>query len=192
MLWPPEHLIKEEPDECAVQGTFLSSGGVATYQPGNYYAYNSFPVNNEPAVLEPGVYCVKGQFQSTKDVTGEGVFIYIHPETKTRVNLTGGNYDLTAPDSGDYAGYLIYQDWVVGMSAIDTCTIAGGSTTSFSGLIFVPYCNLEISGTTEPGGMNAQIISWQISLSGTMDLNFVYESDALPHIPETFKTGLSR
>jgi len=190
MPWPPDPLIDGEPDECQTAGTFVSVGGVTTYQPGNYYSYNSFPVNNGPAVLTPGVYCINRQFQSTKDVTGDGVFIYIRPGANTSVSISGGTVVLKAPTSGKYAGFLIYQDWDTSISTTQSCGIQGNSGSQYTGLIFVPYCVMTISGTSDPTGFAAQVIAYQLSLTGTNTLNFTYDANSLPKIPEQDKTGL--
>ncbi len=190
MPWPPDPLIDGEPAECATAGTFSSVGGVTTYQPGNYYGYNSFPVNNQTSVLSPGVYCVNGKIQGTKDISGTGVFLYIRPGTNTSVDISGGTVSLTAPTSGQYAGFLIYQDWDVNTSTLQNCGIQGNSGSQYTGLIFVPYCQMTISGTSAPTGFAAQVIAYQLSLTGTNTLNFTYDANSLPRIPEQEKTGL--
>jgi hypothetical protein len=192
MPWPPNPLIDGEPDECKTTGTFSSVGGVTTYQPGNYYSYNSFPVNNETSVLTPGVYCINRTLQNNRDLTGDGVFIYIRPAANTSVNISGGTVVLKAPTSGKYAGFLIYQDWVVGTSTTQSCGIQGNSGSQYTGLIFVPYCQMTISGTSDPTGFSAQVIAFQLSLTGTNTLNFTYDANLLPLIPEQQKTGLTR
>lgn len=190
MPWPPDPLIDGEPAECATTGTFSSVGGVTTYQPGNYYSYNSFPVNNGTSVLTPGVYCIKGKIQDTKDMSGDGVFLYIRPGTNTSVSISGGTVVLKAPTSGKYAGFLIYQDWDVSTSTTQSCGIQGNSASQYTGLIFVPYCQMTISGTSAPTGFSAQVIAYQLSLTGTNTLNFTYDASKLPKIPEVEQTGL--
>ncbi len=192
MPWPPNPLIDGEPDQCKATGTFSSVGGNTTYQPGNYYAYGSFPVNNEPAILTPGVYCINRTLSSTKDITGDGVFIYIRPAKDTSVSISGGTVKLKAPSTGKYAGFLIYQDWVVSTSTTQSCGIQGNSSSQYTGLIFVPYCRMTIAGTSAPTGFSAQVIAYQLSLTGTNTLNFTYEADKLPKIPEEQRTGLYR
>ncbi len=190
MPWPPDPLIDGEPTQCATAGTFTSVSGVTTYQPGNYYGYNSFPVDNGTSILTPGVYCINGKIQANKDISGSGVFLYIRPGTNTSVSFSGGTDVLTAPTSGPYAGFLIYQDWDVNTSTTQNCGIQGNSGSQYTGLIFVPYCQMTISGTSAPTGFAAQVIAYQLSLTGTNTLNFTYDANSLPKIPEQEKTGL--
>ncbi len=185
--FPPAHLIST-PSQCSTAGTFDSSvKGTTTYNPGNYYAYNSFPINNDTAILNPGVYCINGQLQTNKDMSGTGVMFYIRPTGS--VNISGGSINISAPTSGTYQGYLIYQDWD-NTSTVQNCGIQGNNSSQYTGLIFVPYCNLTISGTSGSNGFGSQIIAYNISLTGTNNLYFTYNASQNAQIPEKDQTGL--
>lgn len=185
--FPPDHLISE-PSQCATAGTFNSTvQGTTTYNPGNYYGYNSFPINSDTAILNPGVYCISGQLQTNKDMTGTGVMFYIRPTGA--VKISGGSINISAQTSGTYQGYLIYQDWD-NTSTVQNCGIQGNNTSQYTGLIFVPYCDITISGTSGSNGFGSQIIAYTISLTGTNDLYFTYNANQNAQIPEKDWAGL--
>jgi Flp pilus assembly protein TadG len=180
------------------------SGGVATYPPGDYENQGAFPMYNGPAVMQPGVYCID-RLQSNKDITGNGVFIYIYPTgiNQSQVDLSGsganhvgGVINLTAITDANnpFAGYLIYGDYDNNSTPSNppTCTIAGGTNSIYTGMIWVPLCSLTIAGNTASNGESAQIIAADIKLTGTMNLSFTYDSSKFPQIPEENKTGLYR
>jgi putative Flp pilus-assembly TadE/G-like protein len=185
--FPPDHLITSTPSQCGTAGSYTTIGnganGTTTYNQGSY---GTFPVLNTKSVLNPGVYCVD-KLQNNNDITGDGVLIYIRPGGS--LDMNGGTVDLKAATSGDYAGYLIYGEWN-SSSTVKTCTINGGSSDTYTGLIFVPYCNITVNGTSSPTGITAQIVAYQITLSGTSTLNFIYDASKLPKKPEKNFTGL--
>ncbi len=189
--FPPPHLL-DVPPECSTAGTFTTSGTTTTYQPGSYYSYKSFPVNNDNAVLSPGVYCINdlnNLQNSNQSMSGTGVMVYLRPTGQ--VQITGSTVNISAPTGGTYAGYLIYQDWS-STSTVQNCTITGNGGSQYTGLIFVPYCDMTINGTSTNNGFTAQIIAYTISLSGTNNLYFTYNPSLMPYIPEQDKTGLYR
>lgn len=196
----PAHILPAPPAKppyCAAHnGSWVVSGGAATYQPGDYRTQGAFPMYNGPATLQPGVYCVD-RLATTKNITGNGVFIYIYPTSNhSQVDMSGGVINLTAITDANnpYAGFLIYADYDQNSNSVNppACTIAGGTNSVYTGMIWVPLCTLNITGNTSSSGESAQIIAGSISLSGTMNLNFTYDSTLYPKIPEENKTGLNR
>lgn len=186
--FPPDHLLASQPSECATQGTYNTNTKThtTTYNAGSYLGQGSFPLVNGAALLNPGVYCVDS-LQTNKDMTGNGVFIYMPPTGS--VFISGGNIVLTTPTTPPYAGYLIYQDWD-DSSTVQNCKIVGSSASQYTGLIFVPYCNMTIAGTSGTNGFLAQIIAYTMSLSGTNNLYFTYNANDVPQLPEIDQTGL--
>ncbi len=191
--WPPAELISP-PSQCSTAGTFGpgSVSGSTQYQPGNYYAYNSFPVNNDNAVLAPGVYCINNLNNlqnNNQSLTGSGVFFYMRPTGQ--VQITGGaNVNITAPTGGTYQDMLIYQDWDQNSKLVN-CQIEGTTASKYTGLIYVPYCDpMKITGTSSSNGFDAQIIAYTITIAGTTELDFTYDANSGPVIPEQDLTGL--
>ncbi len=186
--FPPDHLLASQPSECATQGTYNTNTKThtTTYNPGSYIGLGNFPLVTGTSYLNPGVYCVDS-FQNNKDLTGNGVFIYMPPTGS--VYISGGNVVLTAPTTPPYQGYLIYQDWD-NSSTVQNCKIVGNDASQYTGLIFVPYCDMEIAGTSSSTGFMAQIIAYTLSLNGTNDLYFTYNANDVPQLPEIDQTGL--
>jgi hypothetical protein len=79
---------------------------------------------------------------------------------------------LDAPDDGDFAGMLLYQD----PSDTDRVTLNGTSSSYIQGTIFVPGAEVQLNGTGGADGFHSQIIGNRVDLSGTADLHVVYDS----------------
>ena len=88
---------------------------------------------------------------------------------------------MDAPDVGDYQGLLIYIDpgpIVNGgyTGSPGKCLINGGADDYFTGSILAPYCSFTINGGGNPNGFKAQLIAYEVDLSGNNDLTFTYDA----------------
>jgi len=98
---PPADLGITCSGDAIKTGNALSPGN----WPGSTGATGSFPQTGVTK-LNPGVYCVTGDFTKSGPLTGLGVTIVL----KTGVfNLTGGEIKLTAPTSGNTTGLVVYM-----------------------------------------------------------------------------------
>ena len=123
--------------------------------------------------LQPGVYCVDGGFgvNSGTVITGNDVMIYV---MSGDISWNGSaTLNLDAPNDGEYAGLLLYQD----PANTSTATINGDSGSSFTGTMFIPEAEVQINGTGGADGFHSQVIGKTVDMSGTSDLNIVYNED---------------
>jgi len=180
--FPPE--MPEEPDECTTpNGTFSSNSGTktTTLNPGRY---NEFPPNSgggftvyDRVIMNPGIYCVNDVIKLVDKklvLTGTDVTIYIRPGYK--FSFEGGTIQLSATESGPYAGYVIIvaSDFT---GSPEACKIDGNTNNSFTGTIFAPYCSITINGASGDTSYNAQIIAYEVKLNGNNTINFTYDPD---------------
>ena len=178
--FPPE--MPAVPDECtSPAGSFSSDSATQTTTvfPGRF---NEFPPKSGGGVtvydrvnMMPGVYCVNNMVKVTDQhliLTGTDVTIFIR--SGYAFSLQGGSITIDAPDTGDYAGYLIIVDSDFSGSS-ENCVIDGNAANSFTGTIFAPYCNLTINGTSDPTSYSAQIIAYTVKLNGNAAVNLTYD-----------------
>lgn len=171
-------------------------------------SYSDFPPKKEQPLgnlydtifMKPGVYCVNSVLKLTERnlvLIGHDVTLFIRAGFD--FSLNGGTFILDAPDTGDYAGYLIvvepdygdpslYPDLTVDPLA---CNINGNSVNSFTGTIFAPYCNVTIDGGSEPTGYNSQVIAYTVKLTGTSTIDFYYDASQNGERIDPPKTGLA-
>jgi hypothetical protein len=96
-------------------------------------------------------------------VTGSNVTLYL---MQGSLNLTGGNIDLIAPSSGDYAGVAIFQ----ARNNYSAADIRGNvSLDGSSGIFYLPGADLEINGGS---GMRINLVVRRLDATGnaTMDI----------------------
>jgi Flp pilus assembly protein TadG len=167
--------------------------------------YEDFPptdlVGNKQIIyLSSGVYCVdpKGPsldadlswsptdfvalYGSTSPSTNkyhtynlDGITLYIKSGGGFTINANNPTF-LDSSTDGDYQGYLIILEGT--HTAIEDCSITGGANIYINGLIFAPYCDITInggSGTNAP--INAQLIGWDIKITGNNTIDFNYDPD---------------
>ena len=138
-------------------GSSYSVGPSSTYsttQTGGVVCYNSLMVgtNGDKVNLNSGIYVINGgtlHFESgannASNTGGNGVFFYLVGNANLLID-NGANVNLTAPNSGTYAGALIFQD----PADTQTLSIQGGSNTSFNGAVYAPTAGVTLgngSGT---------------------------------------------
>jgi hypothetical protein len=176
-LFPPAPLLTSEPAECS--GPALPTKKSGNYSPGHYD-------NIPPGKLDAGVYCVDDAKMTNKDTADgtAGVFIYVKPTGSISIN--GGNLMLVAPTSGTYAGYALYFYG----SSRQNCTINGGSKQTFTGLVFLPNCDLKVNGNSAPTGMTTQIVAATFDMTGTVNAIFNGPAGKIPQTPELNQVGL--
>jgi len=210
--FPPE-LTLEEPVECSETPADPYPGPVdpltVTLYPGDYEqlppvgTYGGINLNGfEHYILSPGNYCVSKVLKDAGNDTvieGDNVFIYI--KDGGDFNITGGTVKISAPsDVNDpYFGFLIYVDPGPIDEATGTydgnpasCTITGNGMHEFTGAIYAPYCNVTVAGDSGPDGIRAQIIAYELKLTGTNQLYFIYNEDVMPKQYTPPATGLTQ
>ena len=96
-------------------------------------------------------------------------------------SFTGGDIIIDAPDTGDYAGYVIIVEpnYTYTYDVLDppttACTINGDADNSYTGTIFAPYCSCTLNGGSEPTGFNAQLLCYEVKINGDSIINFIYD-----------------
>lgn len=138
--------------------------------PGNYSG--TFPPNGVEH-LQPGVYCVDGNFRlnANDELSGSEVVI-VMVDGDVRWN-GGAEVNLSAPTSGPYDGLLIYMP----PSNDNEIQINGNSDSNFSGTILAPSSDITINGTGSATGMHSQVIGYTVDLGGTNDTYIFYDDD---------------
>jgi hypothetical protein len=163
-------------------------GGVATVYPGHFSG--AFPPGSYNRWnLVQGIYCLDDGIQltggtMTTDVNGdhiynsgsEGVLFYVEGGG---VHI-GGNADIylhaitntTSPLDADLVGYLMYVPPENGSDV----TLIGGSSSTYIGTILAPHSLVNLNGGNGSDTLNldAQIIGYSLSLSGSGSLNITY------------------
>jgi len=123
--------------------------------------------------LEPGIYCVNGDFRINggDTLTGNGVTVYM--ESGDVVWNGGATINLSAPTSGDTAGLLVFLP----MSNDDSITINGNSDSHFQGTFLAPASDVQILGTGAADGFHSQVVGYTVELGGTADTSIFYNDN---------------
>lgn len=132
---------------------FLNLKGTVTLMPGTYYIdAGDFTVNSGAVVNCSGCTIVL----SNRDPTSSSI---------GTATLNGNaTINMTAPDSGTYAGILFYQDRRA--TSDNAITINGDSSSSFQGAFYFPKADVTFNGNA---GMNTacmQIVGKDVSFTG--------------------------
>lgn len=130
-----------------------------TMNPGSWSG--TFPPSGV-TVLNPGTYCVSGDFRlNAHDVlTGTGVTIYMQDGGITWNG--GAEINLSAPTTDPLAGLLIYAP----MSNSNPMSFNGNGDSLLRGTIFTPAADITFNGTSEVQKSYVQIIGYRVELTG--------------------------
>ncbi len=171
----------------------ISTAAAVTLNPGVYCGGISISNSGANVTFKPGTYIIGGGGLSisTGTVSGNGVFFYdtgtggtasIAGETAYGpVTITGGTVSLSAPTSGTYSGILFYSDPNIQpkLNGSDyTNNIAGNSNSTFNGVIYFPWSEVDFTGTSGGTASNVAIVAWTMKLAGTA--SFTGDFSALP------------
>jgi hypothetical protein len=143
----------------------------STISPGAYSGH--FPPNGVDT-LQPGVYCISGDFrvQGGQSLTGHGVTFYMQSGELTWNG--GATINLDAQTTGDYAGLLVYQP----LSNTSAMTLNGNGDSHYTGTFLAPSANIDIAGTgAVDGGFHSQVVGYTVEVSGTSNTHIVYNDN---------------
>jgi hypothetical protein len=145
------------------------AGGIVALSPGVYCG--GIAISGISTVtFTPGTYILNGGgltiSGSNTIVTGAGVTFYNTADaahTFAPFNITGGTtLDLAAPLTGSLANVLFFQDRAITSSS--TNTIAGGSTSVFTGVLYFKNSPVLFSGNSVSS--NVSIVADKVTFTG--------------------------
>jgi hypothetical protein len=104
----------------------------------------------------------------------DGVTLYIKSGGGFSINANNPTYlDATTNPSSDYQGYLIVLEGQ--HTSIENCSVTGGAGIDINGMIYAPYCNITVNGSSSStAAINAQLIGWHLKIDGKSGINFKY------------------
>lgn len=124
--------------------------------------YCSLSIIGGTGLVLSGTYIMEGSFSvSGGNITtaASGATIYFPPSSTGNISVSGGNLTLTAPTSGNLAGFALWKDGTTANSAS-----ISGSNLTINGIIYMPSTALSYSGGNTP--VQQSIIVNTISMSG--------------------------
>lgn len=142
-----------------------------TLNPGNFTG--TFPPNGITR-LNPGIYCVDGDFRLNGGQSLEGSEILIVMQTGRLVWNGGSSAQLHAQTSGPYKGLLL----LFPMSNDNEIQINGNSDMRLTGSILAPASHIELLGTGAVDGFNSQVIGFTVEYGGTGDGTIHYDDES--------------
>ncbi|MBI5936178.1 MAG: Tad domain-containing protein [Chloroflexi bacterium] len=149
-------------------GTAQKSGN--TLSPGT--VNGNFPPNGVDA-LNPGIYCVTGDFDlhGNATLTGSEVLIVMLNGTVTWNGNSTAN--LSGPTSGPFKGLLLYQP----ITNTNVVTINGTTSMQLTGSILAPGATVRLLGTGDVNSFNSQVIGYEVEFGGTGNGTIRYDDD---------------
>ncbi len=153
--YPPTNLPNPVCTGAAVKtGNTLSPGTVS----------GSFPPSGVTH-LNPGLYCVNGNFRLNGNDTLTGSEVVIFMESGDIHWNGNGALHLSAPTSGPFKGLLIYFP----LSNTSEIRINGTSDQSWTGTILAPASPIVLLGTADSDAYHSQMIGYTVEFGGTFD-----------------------
>lgn len=118
-------------------------------------------------VYESGIYVFKEGFTMNggAEVSGTNVMWYFAPTAGNTVTINGSStLNLTAPDSGLYAGIVMFQDQTSPMTVMN---LIGGTEQYLDGIVYLPSGDLNYSGgLSDVSGSPTMLIVSKVNFSG--------------------------
>ena len=147
----------------------VSGSSSVTLQPG-YYPGGIKISANATVDLEPGLYVIGGgnglKISGNGNMYGDDVMFYIAAGS---VSLTGnGDIDLTAPDSGEYAGIVMWQ----ARDNTNTVKVAGNGDFGTDGILYLPSAYVQVSGNGKELGSQLICDKLKVNGNGTFTVNY--------------------
>ncbi len=185
------------PGSCTATNYTLSGSSSATINPGRYCG--GITQNSSGTLtLTPGTYYIdagnfavsSGNVLCSGCTNGAGVTLVLTATSASNIGTiqisNASNIDLMAPgpSSGQpYPGIIIYQDPRISTNGAGS-TISGGSTMTFTGVIYLPNTALSVSAgmgnlTSTSGRACAVIIARTVAFNGNNGYEFTKDCSSL-------------
>ncbi len=164
------------PDKTTMP-TFTGILAAGDYSPGYYPKGASF--NSGVAKLAPGVYVLGPpgiDLHGSAQIHGSNVMLFVDLGGQINTSGVDAGLLLSAPDSGVYAGIVIFQH----RSNTKLCDISGTGVFDLRGTLYVAGAPLEMDGT--PDRLVGRIIVWTQLLRGTG--RYIITGEGIPTGPE--------
>lgn len=166
---PYQFLPVPDPTTMTVQSynkTQISGGNTVTLQPGVYKGGISITGKGN-VNLAPGIYYMDGggfNWGGQGSLTGNGVMIYNAPtSTSDKIDLSGqGTCTLSAPTSGPYQGFTLFQD----RTSSVPINVTGNGAMSITGSFYAASATLNITGNGTTDVIGGQYISYNLVTGG--------------------------
>lgn len=141
-----------------------------TMSPGSYDE-DIFPPE-DVQFLESGVYCINGDFLiGGGSLEGSSVTFKME---HGRIKWSGSAYiSLSAPNSGDFAGLLIYAP----IENKNRMVITSDENSSLKGTILMPGAEIHLNGGSSEIGYRSQIIGYRIVSNGQSNIVIKYNDE---------------
>ncbi len=150
----------------------ISANDTATIDPGKYCSISA--TANAVLTLNPGVYYIDdGNFSASGNasLTANEVMIYLEDGD---FSLSGnGNFNISAPTSGDYQGMMLFM----AQANVSTISITGNGMVTTTGTIYGALATANVSGNGSNTVINSQLIANMVNVSGNGDLTLNYNSE---------------
>lgn len=170
---PTEGALPLNPDELILPPMLPADCATASTQSGSTLTPGTVAASwlRANVFLQPGSYCISGDLvlNASNTLEGQDVTLFF---MDGGLHINGsGNFLLDAPDSGPYAGLLIYLPPPNNNSVV----LNGDATSEFTGTILAPISEVQINGTGYIDAYNCQVIGYNIDLIGTADTYINYD-----------------
>jgi hypothetical protein len=170
---PYSDLEPPAPGACVETGYSIS--GTVTLDPGTYCDGLRLQAHAD-VTLNPGVYVINAgqvKINGGARIRGTGVTIILTGNPSAgyaSIDINGGAVvDLAAPTTGDWAGVVLFQDRNAPSSIVNKFN--GGSSTEFTGVIYVPNQEVQFTGGNTADGGCTRIIARYVTFTGNADLD---------------------
>lgn len=193
---PPFDALPAAEETATCDENDFSDSGAATLWPGVYCGGITL-TGNGTATINPGTYYIKdGEFKvtGTRTLDGDGV-TFVLVGSAANLDLGGvSSMALSAPTTGDYAGFVFFGDRNNPASA--THKIHGTPLGGMHGISYFPNADVELVGTSAVAGGGAEgtddcsiLIADTLFFNGTVDMNIATECSDYQGTP-AFGEGL--
>ena len=185
--YQPENTTCEYTDQTYKNGIYTMRPGV--------YCGNTVLKPQADVRMMPGLYVFRGGYlevQGQASLSGDAVTLYFDGNNTRMIVRGGGNIDIKAPDSGEFAGFVMMEPNAADTNIRETI-IQGGGRIKMEGVLYAPYWRVSVSGNgdiNETSKYFAMIANhYYMEGNGSIYIQSNAESAQLPDLMPRIKTG---
>lgn len=170
------------PATCLKSGNYKPSDG-EVLQPGRYCGGIKI-ANGRDVTLAPGEYLIDGgrfHVAGGSELIGEGVTLFFVNDGSARMD-NGTDIRLSAPTSGPYAGFVMFQDRDIPNQANLKVVFNGGVNLTMTGVMYFPNQDVLINGGANINTDCLKVVSATVQFKGGADMRNACEGTGVEAI----------
>ncbi|TFI58343.1 hypothetical protein E2493_10170 [Sphingomonas parva] len=154
------------PSTCSTAPLVVPNGVTKTIEQGEQNCFAGADIKGTLIIKSDKFYVNNATLDIKGSVTGQNTTLMLMGTESGWTQNGGGKLTLTAPNSGDYKGIVVFRDRNAGNTAGKEIKLNGGADLNLTGAVYGPSTDFWIGGNTDISSNCIQLVGRKLEFKG--------------------------